>query len=60
MNYLVLDKETDELITVLTNPSAIDIDEFELANPDKYIIDENDLEDTDFNEEDIDFGDVLW
>ncbi len=50
MIYYILDKETDELIDVLTDPSAIDIEEFELNNPDKYLTDEEDLT-ADFDEE---------
>lgn len=58
MNYFVLDKETDDLIEVLTNPSQEFIEKYELENPDKYITDENSLESPDFGEEDIDFSDV--
>lgn len=52
MKYFVLDKDTDELIEVLEDISQHDIEKYELENPDKYITDENSLDD-DFDEEQI-------
>ena len=59
MTFLVLDKETDRLIEVLQNLSPESIEEYELKNPDKYIIDENDLLDKTLEEDMTDFSD-LW
>lgn len=60
MTFLVLEKETDKLVEILENLSPESIEEYELKNPDKYIIDENDLLDKTLEEEDmIDFSD-LW
>ena len=55
MKYFVLDKDTDELIEVLEDISQHDIEKYELENPDKYITDENDLDD-DFDDSD----ESLW
>lgn len=52
MKYFVLDKDTDELVEVLENISQHDIEKYELENPDKYILDEDNLED-DFDEEQV-------
>ena len=52
MKYFVLDKDTDELIEVLEDISQHDIEKYELENPDKYITDENSLDD-DFDEEQV-------
>ena len=52
MKYFVLDKDTDELIEVLEDISQHDIEKYELENPDKYITNEDDLDD-DFNEDQI-------
>ena len=57
MAFLVLDKETDEMVDVLYDLSPEEIEEYELKNPDKYIQDEDDLEDDDFDG--IDYDD-LW
>ena len=64
MKYFVLDKDTDELIEVLEDISQHDIEKYELENPDKYITNEDDLDD-DFNEDqigwDLIFGeDDIW
>ena len=64
MKYFVLDKETDELIEVLEDISQHDIEKYELENPDKYITNEDDLDD-DFDEDqigwDLIFGeDDVW
>ena len=64
MKYFILDKDTDELIEVLENISQHDIEKYELENPDKYITNEDDLED-DFDEDqigwDLIFGeDDVW
>lgn len=64
MKYFVLDKDTDELIEVLENISQHDIEKYELENPDKYITNEDDLDD-DFDEDqigwDLIFGeDDVW
>lgn len=64
MKYFVLDKDTDELIEVLENISQHDIEKYELENPDKYITNEDDLDD-DFDEDQIEwdlaFGeDDVW
>lgn len=58
MNFLILDKETDELIDVSVDLSSEDIEKYELENPDKYIIDENDLLDEEFEEDITDFSDL--
>ena len=52
MKYFILDKDTDELIEVLEDISQHDIEKYELENPDKYITNEDDLDD-DFNEDQI-------
>ena len=52
MKYFVLDKDTDELIEVLEDISQHDIEKYELENPDKYITNEDDLDD-DFSEDQI-------
>lgn len=57
MAFLVLNKETDEMVDVLYDLSPEEIEEYELKNPDKYIQDEDDLEDDDFDG--IDYSD-LW
>ncbi len=64
MKYFVLDKDTDELIEVLEDISQHDIEKYELENPDKYITNEDDLDD-DFDEDQIEwdlaFGeDDVW
>ena len=59
MTFLVLDKETDRLIEVLQNLSPEDIEKYELENPDKYIKDEIDLIDENFDEDMMDYSD-LW
>jgi hypothetical protein len=59
MTFLVLDKETDRLIEVLQNLSPEDIEKYELENPDKYIKDEADLLDENFDEDMMDYSD-LW
>lgn len=64
MKYFILDKDTDELIEVLENISQHDIEKYELENPDKYITNEDDL-DNDFDEDqigwDLIFGeDDVW
>ena len=64
MKYFVLDKDTDELIEVLKDISQHDIEKYELENPDKYITNEDDLDD-DFDEDqigwDLIFGeDDIW
>lgn len=59
MTFLVLDKETDKLIEVLQNLSPEDIEKYELENPDKYIKDETDLLDENFDEDMMDYSD-LW
>jgi L-arabinose isomerase len=64
MKYFVLDKDTDELVEVLENISQHDIEKYELENPDKYITNEDDLDD-DFDEDqigwDLIFGeDDVW
>ena len=64
MKYFILDKDTDELIEVLENISQYDIEKYELENPDKYITNEDDLDD-DFDEDqigwDLIFGeDDVW
>lgn len=64
MKYFVLDKDTDELIEVLEDISQHDIEKYELENPDKYITNEDDLDD-DFDEDqigwDLIFGeDDVW
>ena len=64
MKYFVLDKDTDELIEVLEDISQHDIEKNELENPDKYITNEDDL-DNDFDEDqigwDLIFGeDDVW
>ena len=58
-DFLVLDKETDRLIEVLQNLSPEDIEKYELENPDKYIKDEADLLDENFDEDMMDYSD-LW
>lgn len=52
MKYFILDKDTDELIEVLEDISQHDIEKYELENPDKYITNEDDLDD-DFDEDQI-------
>jgi L-arabinose isomerase len=52
MKYFILDKDTDELVEVLENISQHDIEKYELENPDKYITNEDDLDD-DFDEDQI-------
>ena len=52
MKYFILDKDTDELIEVLEDISQHDIEKYELENPDKYITNEDDL-DNDFDEDQI-------
>ena len=64
MKYFILDKDTDELLEVLENISQHDIEKYELENPDKYITNEDDLDD-DFDEDqigwDLIFGeDDVW
>lgn len=64
MKYFILDKDTDELIEVLEDISQHDIEKYELENPDKYITNEDDLDD-DFDEDqigwDLIFGeDDIW
>ena len=64
MKYFILDKDTDELVEVLENISQHDIEKYELENPDKYITNEDDLDD-DFDEDqigwDLIFGeDDVW
>ncbi len=64
MKYFILDKDTDELIEVLEDISQHDIEKYELENPDKYITNEDDLDD-DFDEDqigwDLIFGeDDVW
>ena len=59
MTFLVLEKETDKLVEILENLSPERIEEYELKNPDKYIIDENDLLDKTLEEDMTDFSD-LW
>jgi L-arabinose isomerase len=64
MKYFVLDKDTDELVEVLEDISQHDIEKYELENPDKYITNEDDLDD-DFDEDqigwDLIFGeDDVW
>ncbi len=59
MTFLVLEKETDKLVEILENLSPESIEEYELKNPDKYIIDENDLLDKTLEEDMTDFSD-LW
>jgi hypothetical protein len=59
MTFLVLEKETDKLVEILENLSPESIEEYELKNPDKYIIDENDLLDKTLEEDITDFSD-LW
>lgn len=59
MTFLVLEKETDKLVEILENLSPESIEEYELKNPDKYIIDENDLLDKTLEEDMTDFFD-LW
>lgn len=58
MIYLVLDKETDELVDTLHNVSQEFIEEYELKNTDKYITDEKSLNDIEFDEDDVDFSDI--
>ena len=58
MTFLVLDKDTDKLIEILIDLSPKDIEEHEFKNPDKYIIDENNLLDKQFDEDLIDFSDI--
>lgn len=55
--FLVLDKDTDELLDVLYDLSPEEIEEYELKYPDRYIQDENNLEDENFDV--IDYSD-LW
>ena len=55
MTFLVLEKETDKLVEILENLSPESIEEYELKNPDKYIIDENDLLDKTLEEDMTDF-----
>lgn len=57
MMFLVLDKDTDELLDVLYDLSPEKIEEYELKYPDRYIQDENNLEDENFDV--IDYSD-LW
>lgn len=64
MKYFILDKDTDELVEVLEDISQHDIEKYELENPDKYITNEDDLDD-DFDEDqigwDLIFGeDDVW
>ena len=58
MKYFVLDKDTDELIEVLEDISQHDIEKYELENPDKYITDENELDDN-FDEDQIGWDGVF-
>lgn len=58
MKYFVLDKDTDELLEVLENISQHDIEKYELENPDKYITNEDDLDD-DFDEDQIEWDGVF-
>ena len=58
MKYFVLDKDTDELIEVLEDISQHDIEKYELENPDKYITNEDDLDD-DFDEDQIEWDGVF-
>ena len=58
MKYFVLDKDTDELIEVLEDISQHDIEKYELENPDKYITNEDDLDDN-FDEDQIEWDGVF-
>ena len=58
MKYFILDKDTDELIEVLEDISQHDIEKYELENPDKYITNEDDLDD-DFDEDQIEWDGVF-
>lgn len=58
MTFLVLDKDTDKLIEILIDLSPKDIEEYEFKNPDKYIIDGDNLLDKQFDEDLIDFSDI--
>ena len=58
MIYLVLDKETDELVDTLHNVSQEFIEEYELKNTDTYITDEKSVNDIEFDEDDVDFSDI--
>lgn len=52
MKYYIIDKDTDDLVEILENVSQFDIDKYELENPDKYILNEDDFN-SDLNEDDI-------
>ena len=58
MKYFVLDQDTDELIEVLEDISQHDIEKYELENPDKYITNEDDLDD-DFDEDQIGWDSIF-
>lgn len=58
MKYFILDKDTDELIEVLEDISQHDIEKYELENPDKYITNEDDLDDN-FDEDQIEWDGVF-
>ena len=58
MKYFILDKDTDELIEVLEDISQHDIEKYELENPDKYITNEDDL-DNNFDEDQIGWDGVF-
>lgn len=52
MKYYIIDKDTDDLVEILENVSQFDIDKYELENPDKYILNEDDFN-SNLNEDDI-------
>ena len=52
MNFVVIDKDTDEIIDHLEDLSESEIYEYEKENPDYYILPE--LEDLDFLSDDDD------
>lgn len=52
MKYYIIDKDTDDLVEILENVSQFDIDKYELENPDKYILNEDDFN-SGLNEDDI-------
>ena len=59
MIFLVLNRETDELVEVLKDPTKEYLKEYEETHPDVYIRDENYLIDKQFYEDGIDYND-LW
>jgi hypothetical protein len=59
MIFLVLNKETDELVEVLKDPTKEYLEKYTEEHPNVYIRDENYLIDKQFYEDGIDYND-LW